>query len=60
MTLDKAIEINQDTDLAFAGEFNQEQSNAIQLGIEALKRFQQQRQDPHCRGFWHLPGETKE
>ncbi|MBA7658575.1 hypothetical protein ES703_66534 [subsurface metagenome] len=40
--------------------FTPELVEAEKLGIEALKRFIAMREDPYCRGFWPLLGETEE
>lgn len=60
MTLKEAIEIKQKAlDTGIVADPDDERTADL-MSLEALKRFQQQRQDPHCRGFWRLPGETKE
>ncbi|MBA7590974.1 hypothetical protein ES708_33119 [subsurface metagenome] len=60
MNLAQAIEIKEDTLYKRHLHHQDKIDEADRLSIEALKRFEQQRQDPHCRGFWKLPGETKD
>lgn len=60
MTLETAIEICQQLKYQLYVHTPIEQLNALQLGIEALKREKQHRQNPgYVRGSL-LPGETKE
>jgi len=58
--LERALEINIIHNDHNPNITDAERNQAHQLGIEALKRFRQQRQDPHCRGFYKLPVETEE
>lgn len=60
MTIEKAIEILSDTESTYRQRHWDDYIVALKLGIEALKRLQQQRGDESRDPFWHLPGETKE
>jgi len=60
MNIPKAIEILSAMEEIATTSLEYDDRDALKIGIKALERFQEQRQDPHCRGFWKLPGETED
>lgn len=60
MKIETAIKILSVLSGLFDARTRWERIDALQLGIEALKRLQQQRIDESHSTFWQLPGETKE
>jgi len=60
MTIDEAIEMLKDMSLDNTGRLALEELDAIQLGIEALKRIVYLRKDMDCPHWMTLQGETEE
>ena len=60
MTLDEAIERNEDIQMEFLPIPSHRNWEAVQLGIEALKRLEEGRQKGYDFFGHLLPGETKD
>ena len=60
MTLDKAMEILAESAYHGSTTFNEDYKDAQKLGIEALKRLKEHREDQIDITYRALPGETEE
>lgn len=60
MKLDKAIELNTESHQSLANHGFHDHADALKLGIEALKREKQNRDNPDFVVVGKLPGETEE
>ena len=60
MQIDKAIEINERIHSELQRAATVEELNAIKLGIEALKAWDEQRKDTTYHHIFLLPGETED
>jgi formylmethanofuran dehydrogenase subunit B len=60
MTLEQAIEILQNHKQMIIVAFNHDLNNAVQLGIEAIKRLIEYRQWHRSTSDGPLPGETEQ